>query len=176
MAEHGRENPDQDNPSNEPGHLTGFNNLSEEGEADPVDTPDPLDIFVNPDSEETDETVLAEFRDELRTLYNPRQMAVLLAFLTGMPISSVALQKFYGARHSTLDKAFHSLVIMERDPATGKKVAGDIPGLSSLRNRYLERLNFQVGAVYQTIFTVFRETISMQPGGDAFLAAISAQT
>ncbi len=167
--------------SAESGHLVGFGGL--EGEFDPENGDDsfetvfsdPLDAFVTPDNRETDERALERLREEIRRLYAPKQMAIILAGLSGMPISSPALQAFCGVGHSALDKKFHALVTTARDPKSGKKTIRDIPGLSKLRNQHLGELNFRSGPVREAILDAFREGIGAAPGGAAFLSAFQQQ-
>ena len=159
------------------GHLVGFGDL--EGEFDPEngdDAPetvfsDPLDAFVTPDVGETDERALKRLQEEIRRLYNPQQMAIILAGLSGMPVSSPVLQAFCGVGRSALDKKFHALVTTARDPESGKKTIRDIPGLSKLRNEHLGELNFRSGPVRDAILDAFRDNIGAAPGGAAFLSS-----
>lgn len=151
-----------------------WNNLVTDENAPEEEPPaDPLDAFVTPPSFDVDREALNEFRKELRKTYTPRQMAILLAHFNGMPISSPALQVFYGAKHSAVQKAFHAIVTMARDPATGDKVIKDIPGISALMKKFHERLDFMDRDILLTITDVFQMTIAKEPGGEAFLCALS---
>ena len=183
FEEKGVGNPTQSNDSGAGvssvyGHITGFNDLA--GEFNPEggdDAPnsgetDPIDSFVNPDSDKTDEDDLVRLREDVRARFSIRQMAVLLAGFRGMAINATSLQKFCGVGHSMLDKTFHSLVVVARDPDTKKKTIRDVPALSDLRNRYLGRLNFRSEPVITAILDTFRDSIERQSGGRAFLDSL----
>ena len=161
------------NPTRKNGFGDDGSSVGEGGDDSPdSDDGDPLDSFVDPGFDPTDEDDLVRLREDVRDRFSARQMAVLLAGLRGMAINAKSLQNFCGIGHSMLDKTFHSLVVVGRDPVTRKKTIRDVPALSDLRNRYLGRLNFRSEPVVTAILDTFRDSIERKPGGRAFLDSL----